>query len=35
MILDDEDVYKVCTSRITDMNRLFSNKTNFNQDISS
>ncbi len=35
MVNDDEDVTTVCTCKITDMNRLFQNKTEFNQDIGS
>ena len=35
MLLDEQDVTKVCTTRITDMERLFMTAYQFNQDISS
>jgi len=35
MISNGDDVTKVCTSLITDMNRMFESATSFNQDIST
>ena len=35
MVANDEDVTCVCTSKVTDMNSIFKDKTEFNQDIGS
>ena len=35
MVANDEDVTKVCTSLVTDMNGLFQDKNAFNQNIGS
>ena len=35
MIQNEEDVTNVCTSKITDMSKLFSRRYSFNQDIGS
>lgn len=35
MVMNDEDVTKVCTSKVENMSQLFLNKSTFNQDIGS
>ena len=35
MVILEQDVSTICTTKITDMNQMFNGKDNFNQDISS